>query len=242
MSRIDFDVESEYNDDKRKIIESHLKGDNSPGKFTDVSEEFLKKLEKHKLKFIILMVDIVDSTQYAQKWEPKKYERFLTTFMFETSDIVPKFNGFVLKYLGDGLIAFFTDSENKHRSHLALECALTIKDFVYKVFNPIAVKKGYPSVDIRIGIDSGKAYVSNIGSPSVKQHKDIIGQVMNITTKIENSAKPGEIYAGEEFVEHLLKKDLNYVQEVKLKNWPYKVHNRKYKVFKILDKDVKKND
>jgi len=121
---------------------------------------------------------------------------------------------------------------------LAIDCALTLNGLIYKVLNPLFYESKYPHIDVRIGIDSGEAYVQIIGNPSAKQHKDIIGQVVSLAAKIQSKANPGEIFLGEVAVRHLHIYWREKCIEVKdLIDWHYKDTNGQlYKIYKMESK------
>jgi len=51
--------------------------------------------------------------------------RVIPIALFEFSLAIPAFHGHVLKYTGDGLIAYFAEPSFLTKNDLALDCALT---------------------------------------------------------------------------------------------------------------------
>jgi class 3 adenylate cyclase len=186
-----------YIKSRRPLIADMLEGREHPPTFEDKSEEFLQSLPVNKLAFVIISLDIVGSTKLATATDPKTYARLISTVLYELSEIIPKFHGHILKYTGDGLIAYFPEPSFITKNDLAIDCAFTLHGLVYKALNPILEERGFPTIGIRIGLDAGEAYVETIGSPETKQHKDIIGAVVSLAAKIQARAKPGEIYLGD---------------------------------------------
>jgi len=165
--------------------------------FTDKSETFLEELSSHQLNFVILSVDVVGSTKLANDLRQEDYSLLMQTLLSEISEIVPKFRCYVLKYTGDGLIAYFPEPSFITMNDLALDCALTIRGTIMHAVNKVFDEFGLPRVQIRIGIDSGLAPIVAVGSASSKQHKDIIGIVVSLAAKIQALAMPNEILYGE---------------------------------------------
>ena len=191
--------------------------------FADKSEEFLESLSLDKSEFVIASVDIVGSTKLATTVEPGKYARLISTVLYELSEVVPKFRGHVLKYTGDGLVAYFPAPSFITMHDLAIDCALTIRRLVHKGLNPVLERRGFPVLDVRIGLDSGEAHVVTMGSAGTKQHKDIIGSVVSMAAKIQGLAKPGEIYMGETTERNLYTLWRQFCEPVALgSDWPYK--------------------
>jgi class 3 adenylate cyclase len=196
LERQKIDDAEAYIKSRRVLVASMLDGFEHPPTFEDRSEEFLQSLAVDKLAFVVISLDIVGSTILATATDPKTYARLISTVLYELSEVVPKFHGHVLKYTGDGLIAYFPEPSFIRKNDLALDCALTLRGLVYRALNPILQEHGFPSIGVRIGLDAGEAYIETIGSPETKQHKDIIGAVVSLAAKIQARAKPGEIYLG----------------------------------------------
>lgn len=213
----------EYIKSRKPLITCMLQGFDRPPTFQDKSEQFLESLEVDNLAFVIISLDIVGSTKLATSTDPKTYARLISTVLHELSEVIPKFYGHVLKYTGDGLIAYFPEPSFIRKNDHALDCALTLRGLIYKALNPILEQQGFPSIDVRIGIDAGEAYVETIGSPETKQHKDIIGAVVSLASKIQSRAKPGEIYLGNTVERNLYTPWRQICEPVELGiDWTYK--------------------
>lgn len=231
----EIDDAEQYIRSRTPIIQARLEEIEKPPTFEDKSERFLESLAQDKLGFVIMCVDIVGSTKLSTNLESEKYARLISTVLYEISEIVPKFHGHVLKYTGDGLIAYFPEPSFITKNDLAIDCALTIRRLVYNGLNPILKENGYPCIDIRIGLDSGEAYVVTIGSPKTKQHKDIIGSVVSLAAKIQGLGKPGDILLGDITARNLHVMWRQVCEEIELgENWTYKDEEGKpYKVHKV---------
>lgn len=192
-----------YAHSRRQHIVSLLEGVQSPQGFSDRSEDFLESLSVDELEFVIVSIDIVGSTRLVTTMEPPKYAKLINTVLYELSELVPKFHGHVLKYTGDGLIAYFPAPSFITKNDLAIDCALSCRLLVHEVLNPALLERGFPTINLRTGLDSGEAFIQTVGSSETKRHKDIIGAVVSLAVKIQALAPPGEIYLGETTVRNL---------------------------------------
>ncbi len=203
--------------------------------FGDKSEEFLESLKEDELGFAIMSLDLVGSTKLSQKLK-KDFAKLIEVFTYEMSSVIPKFHGHVLKYLGDGLIAYFPEPSFITKCDLALDCALTLRKLTYDGLNPEFVKFGLEKVDIRIGLEAGEASILVLGNPETKQHKDLIGEVINIATKIQSKAKVGGVFIGETMVRNLHTDWRSHCEEVTMNgSWPYQDENgNPYKIYEFV--------
>ncbi len=225
----------EYIKERIPRIVEELKGNFAKPTFEDKSEDFLESLEKDELGFVILSLDIVGSTQLATRLAPRKYKDIITVVLFEISSVIPLFHGYVLKYTGDGIIAYFPEPSFITKNDLSLDCSLTLRRLVCEGINPVLENFAYPKINIRIGLDSGDAYVVTIGNPSTKQHKDIIGKVVSLAAKIQSTADVNGISLGEVTFRNLHTDYRKLCVEGKLPTgWGYnKEDNNPYKIFKV---------
>jgi adenylate cyclase len=71
------------------------------------TQNVLKKLAKYKTNFVVLHVDLVGSTKLAMRLPIDRLTMIIQAFNQEMSIIVKAFGGYILKYVGDAVLAFF---------------------------------------------------------------------------------------------------------------------------------------
>ena len=193
-----------YVGNRRDAIRLALKnaGPNTDS-ISEAPDDFLESRVGDRLAFVILSVDLVGSTSLSTTLPAHQYVQVIKITLYELADLVPRFHGYVLKYTGDGLIAYFPAPSFVNKNDLAIDCALTMRRLVRDALNPVLIECGYKPINIRIGLDAGDAAVIEIGSPATKRQKDIIGAVVNIACKIQARAPEGEIAIGEIAVRNL---------------------------------------
>lgn len=174
-------------------IKNFLDGKKEDYKMIDKSEDFLKSLEKDEKKFVILTVDIKGSTKLSQSLNKKENAMLIALFAKEMAGIVNNYNGFILKYVGDGLIAYFPEPNFIGMNDNAVDCAMCMKYLIVNGINKVLLKKKLPKLKFRIGIDSGEAMIMDIGNEVIKKHKDLIGETINLSSKIQAKAKTNGI-------------------------------------------------
>jgi adenylate cyclase len=155
-----------------------------------------------------------------------KLSAIIRAFAEETSSIISMYGGYVLKYVGDAVLAFFviedessTDRENKKnitnndgiapyslQSSNVISCAYTMIQVIQKGINPILNQYDYPELKVRIGIDFGEIGVVQYGididklngkAILTRPHIDMIGPTISIAVKMTAIAKPDQIVIGQ---------------------------------------------
>lgn len=214
------------------------KDDNLNKEILPDSKDLLTDLDNVEMDFVILSIDLKDSTKISQELTPELNAQVISLFLSEMTLLIDKFNGYVLKYTGDGLLAYFPEPNNIGKADNAINCAYLMKCVIMHVINPLLDDNGLPNLIFRIGLDFGNAIVKNIGKKGIKSFSDIIGDTVNIAVKIQDLAEDNQILIGAS-VAHITH---TYWRErlgkYKLpKNWQFKdkVSKRPYKVYYLND-------
>lgn len=162
----------------------------------DKSDEYLATLPDGVENFAILSLDVVGSTKLANSVDTATFSKIMSTISYELAKVASEFHGHILKFTGDGILAFIPPPGFTCANDLIIDCALTMQSLIYDAINPALMERGHPTVDVRIGIESGEAINLTIGHPNTKRHKDLLGQTLNLACKIQSTAEPGEIRVG----------------------------------------------
>ena len=134
--------------------------------FVETQNE-LKKLAKYKSTLVVLHVDLVGSTKLAMRLPLDRLTMMIQAFNQEMSIIVKAFGGYILKYVGDAVLAFFVvpghKTESKAACINAVNCAKYMLRIVREVINPILNQYDCPEMNLRIGIDFGENAIIQSG-------------------------------------------------------------------------------
>jgi class 3 adenylate cyclase len=127
----------------------------------------------------------------------EKLVTIIRAFSHEMSSVVEIYNGHVLKYVGDAVIAFFTLGFNRYLTYdKAVRCAKWMINVVNYGINPILNKYNYPKLSIKIGIDVGEIAVVQYAYDKSSQI-DILGYTMNVAAKITSLTSINKVSVGE---------------------------------------------
>jgi class 3 adenylate cyclase len=224
-----------YLDRCRARIVAALEGAPSSAECADMSEEWLRSRADDELGFAVLSVDLVGSTRLSQELDCSSYARLQIILQNELSALVPLFGGHVLKYTGDGLLAYFPEPSFIIQNDLACECALYMQAVVAHALNPLFSHVGLPTIEVRIGIDAGEAAVVILGDPQTKRHADLIGAVIGLATKIEKCAGKGGLAVGDACWRSLHTSWREHCRPLAVpREWPYRAGDRSpYGVFTL---------
>jgi adenylate cyclase len=177
------------------------------------AQNILEKYAKSKITFVILHIDIVGSTAMSMSLPVERLATIIQTFTQEMSLIIAAYGGYVLKYVGDSVLAFFpVNLEDKYLPCAnAVNCARSMIKIMREGLNPILSEYDYPEMGVRVGIDLGENVVVQYGwggrsrvstaqdkrEMSKKLYFDILGYTISITAKMTTFAKDNQIVIGQ---------------------------------------------
>ena len=181
------------------IIRANLSGYHSP----DVVEMILQKsrggqsvgIEVADEVVSVLFCDIVGFTSLSERLTAAEVADFLNGFFDRMTRAIFSFKGSVNKYIGDAIMAIFgapipmgNHGEQAVRAALAMQAEVA------------ALQPGLPAdrrFQLRIGVNSGRVVVGNIGSRQ-RMEFTVLGDPVNVAQRLESICKPGKVYVGEE--------------------------------------------
>jgi len=162
------------------------------------AQAFLLNHINSKIPLVIMYVDLVGSTNMSMTLPIDKLVSIIRAFTYEMSSVIQSHKGYVLKYVGDAVIAFFPSNYNKLLAcDNAVYCAQSMITVVRNGINPILNQYDYPELSIKIAIDEGENTIVQYG-----HHKssliDILSYCMSIAAKITSITEPDRITIGED--------------------------------------------
>jgi class 3 adenylate cyclase len=161
-------------------------------------QDFLLTHVDSKLSLVVMYADLVGSTKMSMALPVERMAKIIKVFSHELSSVVESYNGFVLKYVGDAVIAFFPSGFNKYLScDTAFQCANSMINVIENGINPILEKDkdNYPKLAVKIGIDEGENLVIQYGYDK-SAPIDLIGYPMNVAAKMTSLTGRNKITVG----------------------------------------------
>jgi class 3 adenylate cyclase len=161
-------------------------------------QDFLLKHVSSKIPLVIIYADLVGSTKMSMTLPVDKVVTIVRAFSHEISSVVESHNGYVLKYVGDAVIAFFSSGFNKYLAcDKAVRCAQSMINVVKDGISPILNKHDFPELRVKVGIDEGENNVVVQYAYDKSSQIDILGYTMNVAAKITSLTSPNRASVGE---------------------------------------------
>ena len=146
------------------------------------------KLGGKKANVTVLFSDIRGFTSMSEKMTAEEVSLILNEYFSEMEPIVTKYNGVINKFIGDAVMAIFGEPvQDINHPQNAVKCAYEMLKKVEQLREKLLFE-GKPKIEIGIGINTGEAFVGNIGSQNRLEYT-VIGDTVNLASRIEGYNK-----------------------------------------------------
>jgi len=197
------------------------------------TSDYLVAFSTQSQSYCVGYVDIVNSTRVSATLSAVKLSQYYEIFLNSMSKIIGKFDGKVIKNIGDCLLYYFPSSADSSIDGLTncLDCGLAMLRARKLISEEMALKK-LPPINYRVSADYGTVILMNTND---SQSVDLIGPPVNMCAKINHFASHNEFVVGND-LQHLAKKFKEYkYEEIKSCNVGFQ---QSYPVYKVTSSDI----
>ncbi|GGA23806.1 ATP-binding protein [Okeania sp. KiyG1] len=204
-----------------------------------VPYEFLKFLKKDSIidvelgnhvskKMAVMFSDIRSFTALSETMTPQENFNFVNSYLGRVSPKIRDNSGFIVKYLGDGMMAVFPNgADDGVKAGIA-----KIKEVAE--YNIIRKNQGYKPISIGIGIHFGQMMVGIVGEEA-RMQGDAFSDSVNLASRLEGLTKiyGVSIIISEAVFDNLV--DANQYQIRFLDLVQVKGRNHPIKIYEVMD-------
>ncbi len=150
------------------------------------------RLGGKKKKLTIMMSDLRGFTAMSERMDPEDLIAMLNHYLGEMTEAIQSKDGTIIEFMGDGIFAIFgAPLDNENHAADAVAAALDMQDRMEGV-NKWNIERGYPILEMGIGINTGDVVVGNIGSEKRTKY-GVVGSNVNLTGRVESYTINGQI-------------------------------------------------
>src|SRR5215469_11788253 len=151
------------------------------------------RAEAERRQLTIMFCDLVGSTPLSTRLDPEDLRDVIGAYHRAVAEVVASFEGFVAKYMGDGVLAYFgypraheDDAERAVRAGLALVEAVPRLELVAQA-----------GLQVRIGIATGLVVVGDLTGSGEAQERSVVGETPNLAARLQEMAPTNGVMIAE---------------------------------------------
>ncbi|HZU90438.1 MAG TPA: adenylate/guanylate cyclase domain-containing protein, partial [Stellaceae bacterium] len=137
----------------------------------------------------VMFCDLVGSTALSVRFDPEELREEIRAYQNAVSAVVARYDGFVAKYMGDGVLAYFGyPRAHEDDAERAVRAGLDIAAAVMRL-----TTRGTEPLAVRIGIATGLVVVGDLVGEGSAQEQAVVGETPNLAARLQAFAEPGQI-------------------------------------------------
>ena len=136
----------------------------------------------------VMFCDLVGSTALSARLDPEDLREVIAAYHRAVAEVVRSFDGFVAKYMGDGVLVYFGYPQaHEDDAERAVRAGLTVIDAV----GSLDVKSA--ELQARVGIATGVVVVGDLIGEGSAQEQSVVGETPNLAARLQTLAEPGTV-------------------------------------------------
>ena len=156
----------------------------SPGGLAPASEPSAPRGGAERRHLTVLFCDLVGSTELSTRLDPEDMRDVLRDYQNACSRVVARYEGYVAKFMGDGVYAYFGyprahEDEAERAIHAALDLVVAIRQLNEKKID----------LAVRVGIATGPVVVGDLLGQGAAQEAAITGETPNLAGRLQKSRR-----------------------------------------------------
>ena len=142
--------------------------------------------EAERRQLTVMFCDLVGSTALSEKLDPEELRSLLHAYRTLCGDVIARYDGFVARYVGDGILIYFGwPTAHEEDAERAVRAALEIVHTVKRASST-------EDLSVRIGIATGPVVVGEAAGTG-DQSKLAVGSTPNLAARLQGLAAADQI-------------------------------------------------
>jgi class 3 adenylate cyclase/predicted ATPase len=148
----------------------------------------LAPADAERRQLTVMFCDLVGSTPLSSRLDPEDLREVIAAYHRAVAEIVAGFDGFVAKYMGDGVLVYFGyPRAHEDDAERAVRAGLSSIDAVGR----LDVKSA--KLQARVGIATGLVVVGDLIGEGSAQEQSVVGETPNLAARLQGLATPASL-------------------------------------------------
>src|SRR6201981_2113109 len=139
----------------------------------------------------MMFSDLVGSTALSTRHDPEDLRELIGDYHRAVAETVGRFDGFVAKYMGDGVLFYFGYPQaHEDDAERAVRAGLAVIEAVTRL-------PAREDLRVRLGIATGLAVVGDLIGEGAAQERGVVGETPNMAPRLQSLATPNRLVIAE---------------------------------------------
>jgi class 3 adenylate cyclase/tetratricopeptide (TPR) repeat protein len=144
--------------------------------------------EAERRQLTVIFCDLVGSTALSARLDPEDLRGVIGAYHRCVAAVIERNGGFVAKYMGDGVLAYFGyPRADEHDAERAVRAGLQLVDAA------AGLAAAEVPLQVRIGIATGLVVVGDLIGQGAAQEQAVVGETPNLAARLQSLAEPGTV-------------------------------------------------
>jgi class 3 adenylate cyclase/tetratricopeptide (TPR) repeat protein len=178
---------------RRRLLDAiaALRAEMAAAVVTQTSPEAPLPADAERRQLTVMFCDLVGSTALSRRFDPEDLGEVIGAYHRTVTEVVTVFDGFVAKYMGDGVLVYFGyPRAHEDDAERAVRAGLRAIDAVGRL------DVGDSKLEARVGIATGSVVVGDLIGQGSAQEQSIVGETPNLAARLQGIAAPGSLVIG----------------------------------------------
>jgi class 3 adenylate cyclase/predicted ATPase len=145
-------------------------------------------IDAERRQLTVMFCDLVGSTALSARLDPEDLREVIAAYHRTVANIVRSFDGFVAKYMGDGVLVYFGyPRAHEDDAERAVRAGLGVIDAIGR----LDVKSA--KLQARVGIATGLVVVGDLIGEGSAQEQSVVGETPNLAARLQALAEPNAV-------------------------------------------------
>jgi class 3 adenylate cyclase len=148
--------------------------------------------QAERRQLTVMFCDLVGSTALSARLDPEDLRALIGAYHRCCASIIERGGGFVAKYMGDGVLAYFGyPRADEHDAERAVRAGLALVESVAGLDAAAGA-----SLQVRVGLATGLVVVGDLIGVGAAQEQAVVGEAPNLAARLQALAEPGTVVIG----------------------------------------------
>jgi class 3 adenylate cyclase/tetratricopeptide (TPR) repeat protein len=170
---------------RRKLLEAIAALRSESGPRRPAADQVAPTVERRQLT--VMFCDLIGSTALSARLDPEDLREVIGAYHAAVAEVIGGFDGFVAKYMGDGVLAYFGYPQaHEDDAERAVRASLAVVGVVRRLQTPVPLQ-------MRVGLATGLAVVGDLIGSGAAREETVIGETPNLAARLQALAEPDAV-------------------------------------------------